>query len=134
MGSQTRRAATVLAVGAAMLAAAGTVVAQVTVPEDRARAAGLAALPGTVLETEVDRYGGRIAYEFKVQPQTGGRAVDVHVDAVTAAVLGIGEDTEPDQHGARSQTGGSVVQTAAQRASDGLEFQSDFDVTNRSLV
>jgi hypothetical protein len=80
------------------------------------------------------RYGGRIAYEFKVQPQTGGRAVDVHLDVLTAAVLGTGEDTELDQDGDRAQTGGSGVRSAALTPSDALEFQSEFDMVNRRLV
>jgi hypothetical protein len=134
MGSGTIRTAAVLVFGVAIVAGGGAVLAQVAVPEDRARAAALAALPGTVLETEMDRYGGRVAYEFKVQPQAGGRAVDVHVDVLTAAVLGTGEDTEPDLKDGRSQTGGAGVRTAALRASAEPEFQTEFDVANRSLV
>src|SRR3712207_6308870 len=89
--------ATVTMVTTAALMGSVTVAhAQAQGAEDRARAAALAAHPGTVLETELDRYSGRTAYEFKIRPQNGAPSIDVHVDATTGVVIGTGEDTEPD--------------------------------------
>jgi Peptidase propeptide and YPEB domain len=133
-----------LAVAAAALLAGGLTFAQgqppqVAIAEDQARAAALAAFPGTVLETELDRYSGRIAYEFKIQPQTGGLATDVHVDATTGVVLGTGNDTEEDD-GNGPTRGSSSAASAAARApapaaarSAGPAFQEDFNLSARTL-
>jgi hypothetical protein len=118
---------------------------QVAVPESQARTAALAAHPGTVLETELDRYSGRVAYEFKIQPQSGGPSVDVHVDATTGAVLGTGEDTEPDADDAPGLRGGqgpsrrSMAAAAAPAAASGPAaaamptFQDEFNLASRTL-
>jgi hypothetical protein len=105
---------------------------QVGIPLDQARAAALAAVPGTVLETELDRYTGRNAYEFKVQPQSGGLTVDVHVDAATGQVLGTGEDTERDKP---QRLGGSSAAVALPAAASAVDqtFQDDFNLAGRTL-
>jgi Peptidase propeptide and YPEB domain len=121
----------VVALVAGSVLAGGIALAQAPQPQinttpDQARAAALAAYPGTVLETELDRYSGRAAYEIKVQPQAGGPAIDVHVDASTGTVLGTGEDNEPDSdHGVDGAHGRAAP--AAQT------FQDDFNLASRML-
>jgi Peptidase propeptide and YPEB domain len=129
-----------VAIAAAALLAGGLTVArgqqpQVAIAEDQARAAALAALPGTILETELDRYTGRIAYEFKIQPQSGGRAIDVHVDATTGIVLGTGNDTEADDEDGPSGRGSSPAPAAARAPGQatGPDFQDEFDLGARTL-
>ena len=124
------------------LMAGGVALAQgqprATVAEDQARSAALAAFPGMVIETELDRYSGRDAYEFKVRPQNGGPATDVHVDAHTGVVLGTGEDNEPESDTeliTRVLGRQPAVQTASRavRAPADQIFQDDFDLPNRAL-
>jgi hypothetical protein len=61
--------------------------ASVAKTPDEARAAALAAVPGTALEVELEIVGGRAAYKVKVLPSSGGPEVTVWVDASTGAVL-----------------------------------------------
>ena len=68
---------------------------QAQISQDQARAAALAAVPGTVQATRLDREGGRVVYEVTVQPQAGGQAMDVQVDASNGNVL----KTEPAGRG-----------------------------------
>jgi uncharacterized membrane protein YkoI len=54
---------------------------------EQARNAALGAVPGTVLEQELEDEAGRVAWEVKILPQGGGPAREVVVDASTGAVL-----------------------------------------------
>jgi hypothetical protein len=55
---------------------------------EQAQAAALAAVPGTVVEFELERERGRTVYEFEIQRVSDNRVVEVTVDASTGAVLG----------------------------------------------
>jgi uncharacterized membrane protein YkoI len=59
----------------------------VSITADQARGAALGAVPGTVLEQELEDEAGRVAWEVKILPQAGGPAREVVVDASTGAVL-----------------------------------------------
>lgn len=109
---------------------------QVAVSEAQARVAALGAFPGTVLETELDRYSGRVAYEFKIRPQNGGPADDVHVDATTGAVLGIGADNEPDSDYGLITRLRELTSLGRSRgsANAGMTFQDDFNLAGRTLT
>jgi hypothetical protein len=129
---------TVVGIGIAALLLGGLAFAQPqpTVSEDRARAAALAAFPGTVREVEIDRYQGRLAYEFKVRPQNGGPSDDVHVDATTGVVLGIGHDTEPDTDNGSRRRGGPDTPAASNSTEPGdagPPYQDDFNLAGRTL-
>jgi len=62
------------------------------VTPDQARAAAVAAVPGTVLEVEREAEGGRTVYEVEVRPTSGGPVVEVLVDASSGAVLSTAGD------------------------------------------
>jgi uncharacterized membrane protein YkoI len=49
------------------------------------------AFPGEIIGVEVDEDDGRFVYEFKVL-QTGGRLLEVKMDAATGAVLDVEND------------------------------------------
>jgi uncharacterized membrane protein YkoI len=69
----------------------------VAITADQARGAALGAVPGTVLEQELDDEAGRAAWEVKVLPQAGGPAREVVVDASTGAVLSNAVDDDADE-------------------------------------
>jgi hypothetical protein len=84
-----------LVAGTLLAAAPATASAQVPSPTtgprvtlEQAQAAALAAVPGTVLEYELERERGRTLYEFEIQRQSDNRVVEVMVDAQSGAVLG----------------------------------------------
>lgn len=57
------------------------------ITEAQARAIALNAVPGTVVEVELEREGGRSLYEVEVQPRAGGRVVGVEIDAMTGVIV-----------------------------------------------
>jgi hypothetical protein len=59
----------------------------VSVTWNQARDAALGAVPGTVVEQEMEFRGGRVAYEVEILPQGGGMKREVLIDASNAAVL-----------------------------------------------
>jgi hypothetical protein len=59
----------------------------VSVTWNQARDAALGAVPGTVVEQELEFRGGRVAYEVEIVPQGGGMKREVLIDASNAAVL-----------------------------------------------
>ncbi len=103
-----RTGAVIVVVGA--LVAGGWVLAQEQQPpqtritQEQARDAALAAVPGTVLEIELENEGGRTFYEVEIQPRAGGQPVEVRVDPSTGAVLGtsVGEDDPSGRNGTNS--------------------------------
>jgi hypothetical protein len=124
------RSAIGVGVAAALLGGPTAIRAQTRIPESQARAAALAHTPGTILETELDRYAGRNAYEFKIRPSNGGLAIDVHVDAASGTVLGVGDDTEPDADNGSGRVPGRA---AAQPQQPEPAYQEDFNVAARAL-
>jgi hypothetical protein len=94
-----------LAAGGLLAGAARPTFAQAPpgiITAEQARAAALAAVPGTVLEVELERFGGRVAYEVEVRPLNGGTVVEVLIDASNSAVLimaGDDGDAPGDQDG-----------------------------------
>jgi hypothetical protein len=90
---------------ASSLLAASPAAAQVPSPTagsrvtlEQAQAAALAAVPGTVLEFELERERGVMLYEFEIQRRSDNRVVEVMVDAQTGVVLG----SELDDDGLRA--------------------------------
>jgi hypothetical protein len=90
--------------GGAVLVAAGLLTGSLAfaqqpsgeITADQARAAALAAEPGTVLEVEREREGGKVIYEVEIR-RDDGQVVEVTVDASTGAVLETEvEDDEDD--------------------------------------
>ena len=59
----------------------------VSVTWNQARDAALGAVPGTVLEQEMEFRGGRIAYEVEILPQGGPPVREVLIDASNGSVL-----------------------------------------------
>jgi len=56
-----------------------------TVTPDEAEAAALAAVPGTVIEVELDDENGGVVYEVEIDTDSG--RVEVMVDAGNASIL-----------------------------------------------
>jgi uncharacterized membrane protein YkoI len=75
--------------------------AQTAISEEQARAAALVAVPGAVLEIELENENGRLVYEVEIRPAAGGPAVEVLVDAASGAVLGSpqADDEDSDRDG-----------------------------------
>jgi uncharacterized membrane protein YkoI len=65
-----------------------------TVTSDEARAAAIAAVPGTVGSIEIDDEDGFVVYDVDVTTDAGG--VEVTVDAGTGEVLAQENDTDDD--------------------------------------
>ena len=65
---------------------------QASLPRERAEALALAAVPGSIKGTELEREDGRIVYEIGIRPQAGGKDMEVLVDATTGEVLKTQED------------------------------------------
>jgi uncharacterized membrane protein YkoI len=86
--------AAVLAAGGLLAGAAGGAAAQAITP-DQARNTALTHLGGgTVLEVEMEREGGRLAYEVEVRTAAGA-VTEVLVDASSGAVLSsAGDDAD----------------------------------------
>jgi hypothetical protein len=93
---------------------------QVSITGEQARAAALTAYPGTVLEADLDRVGGRVVWEVKLLPQGGGPAIEVRLDAATGALV----EANPDDDA------GTIQPTPVA----GLTFQDDFGLDNRTLA
>jgi uncharacterized membrane protein YkoI len=53
----------------------------------QAQDAALSVVQGTVLEIEMKRWRGTVAYEVEVRPQSGGRARELLIDASNGTVL-----------------------------------------------
>ncbi len=72
-----------------------------TVKEDAAKAAALAAVPGTVVQVELDNENGSVVYSVEVD--NGNGIVDVKVDAGSGKVLhSDGPETEGPETGAEA--------------------------------
>lgn len=106
-----RRSALIVAVAAVVLIVGGVTAAiarsgddlpDVPVTQDEAVAAATAAVPGDVVEVELERENGVVGYEVEIR--TGdGSLFEVNVDPETGEVLGQGPDDdvpgEPDDDG-----------------------------------
>ena len=66
---------------------------QATLTREQAEAFALAAVPGSIKETELEREDGRVVYEVEIRPQAGGKDMDVFVDAATGAIVKTDEDS-----------------------------------------
>lgn len=106
-----RRRMLVVAIAAVLLIAGGVTAAvalsgndvpDVPVSEDEAIAAATEAVPGNVLEVELEEEHGVLGYEVEIEV-AGGSVIEVMVDPDTAEVLGqeIDDDVpgEPDDDG-----------------------------------
>ena len=60
---------------------------QAGITPEQAQAAALAALPGSVQRTRLERDNGNVVYAVTVAPRGGGASRDVEVDANTGSVL-----------------------------------------------
>lgn len=60
---------------------------EATITPDQARAAAVAAMPGTVQALHLERDEGPLVYAVVVQPQGGGTPTEVEVDAKTGNVV-----------------------------------------------
>ena len=59
---------------------------------EQAQSIALAQVPGAVHEIKLECENGRTIYEVEVQPQAGGRQMEIEIDATSGAVLKV----EPD--------------------------------------
>jgi uncharacterized membrane protein YkoI len=59
---------------------------------EQAQSIALAQVPGTVRESKLDCEDGRTIYEFDVQPQDGGRQMEIEIDATTGAIIKVEVD------------------------------------------
>jgi uncharacterized membrane protein YkoI len=55
----------------------------------QARATALARVPGTIAGAELEREGGKLLYSFDIKSPKVSGVMEVHVDAVTGAVLSV---------------------------------------------
>lgn len=63
---------------------------------EEARQTALARVPGTVIESELDKEKGKVVYEFEIRDKDK-KTFDVLVDAVTGEIIGVeAEDEEED--------------------------------------
>ena len=62
-------------------------VQQAKITPAQAQAAALAAVPGAVQRTRLERDNGAVVYEVTVAPQGSGASSDVEVDAATGTVV-----------------------------------------------
>jgi len=69
----------------------------VTITSDQAMAAALAAVPGTVVQVELDNENGSVVYSVEVD--TGNGTVDVKVDAGNGTVLHQDADNDSQSEG-----------------------------------
>ncbi len=87
---------------AAAVALSGDDLPEVPVTQDEAVAAATAAVPGDVLEVELEKENGVVGYEVEIKTSDGSM-VEVMVDPQTGEVLGQGPDDdvpgEPDDDG-----------------------------------
>lgn len=106
-----RRSALIVAVAAVVLIVGGVTAAialsgddlpDVPVTQDEAVAAATAAVPGDVVEVELERENGIVGYEVEIRTSDGS-VFEVNVDPETGEVLGQGLDDdvpgEPDDDG-----------------------------------
>ena len=68
-----------------------------TITADQAQAAALAAVPGTVIQVELDNENGSVVYSVEVD--TGNGIIDVKVDAGNGTVLHQDADDEGESEG-----------------------------------
>lgn len=59
------------------------------ITEAEAMVIAIRRLPGKVHLVEIERYRGREVFKVEIQPQSGGREMDVMVDRETGSVLGL---------------------------------------------
>jgi uncharacterized membrane protein YkoI len=64
-----------------------------------AEALALQAVPGTVVEAELEKEHGRWVYSVEIRPATRGPEVEVLIDADSGATVAIEEDDDDDDHG-----------------------------------
>jgi len=70
---------------------------------EAARQTALARVPGTVIESELDKEKGKVVYEFEIRDKDD-KTFDVLVDAVTGEIVGVeAEDEEDDDTEDNSQ-------------------------------
>lgn len=73
---------------------------EAAITPDGARAAAVAAVPGTVQALRLERDEGPLVYAVVVQPQGGGARTEVQVDAKTGTVVRtLPADQEDDDDG-----------------------------------
>src|SRR5688572_31602117 len=70
----------------------GTDASALPISYAQAQSLALAHTPGTVWEMKLDCEQGRTAYEVTVEPQAGGRQVELYLDATTGTVLKVETD------------------------------------------
>jgi uncharacterized membrane protein YkoI len=89
-----------------------------TITADEARAAALAAVPGTAGEVELENENGNVVYGVEVKDASGA-SYDVKVDAGNGAVLAQESDDEGDHEG--DDQGDEGSETNDDGADDGSE-------------
>jgi len=62
------------------------------VSNEQAQSIAQAQIPGTVREIKLECEDGRTIYEVELQPQAGGREMEVEIDATSGVVLKVEED------------------------------------------
>jgi uncharacterized membrane protein YkoI len=60
---------------------------QAQITREQAGNAALAAVPGAIQRTRLERDSGKVVYEVTVQAASGGTLTDVEVDATSGQVL-----------------------------------------------
>jgi uncharacterized membrane protein YkoI len=64
-----------------------------------AAALALQAVPGTVVESELEKEHGRWVYSVEIRPTSRGPEVEVLIDADSGQTIAIEEDDDDDDHG-----------------------------------
>ncbi len=68
---------------------------EATISLETARQIALARVPGTVIESELDKEKGIVVYEFEIRDKDN-KSFDVLVDAKTGAIVGVEADDDED--------------------------------------
>jgi len=69
---------------------------------EEARQTAVARVPGTVIESELDKEKGKVVYEFEIRNKDN-KTFDVLVDAVTGEIVGVEAEDEEDDDTENSQ-------------------------------
>ncbi len=68
---------------------------QAKISPEEARQKALARVPGTVIESELDKEKGKVVYEFEIRDKDN-KTFDVLVDAKTGEIVGVEAEDEED--------------------------------------
>jgi uncharacterized membrane protein YkoI len=76
---------------------------QATISMEEARRTALEKVPGTVIESELEKENGRLVYEFEIRDKDN-KTYDVQVDAKTGEVVSVEEENDDEEDTDQPQT------------------------------